>query len=210
MAARTTPSTMLCLIQCGETDWDREGRILGAADLPLSAPGRALIADACAKQLPHRLVMVYHGGDEAAAETAAVAARVTGARTRAESDLRDPGLGVLEGLSRKDFEDRFYSRFRQWNEDPLSLTPPEGEAVLEARARILNAIGRIARRNRGGEIGLVLHGFGLALVRAWLAGVGSQSVWSMIADRPLIERYPLHDSVVTQMLEAATLEPAGS
>jgi broad specificity phosphatase PhoE len=201
---------MLCLIRCGETDWDREGRILGATDLPLSAPGRALIADACAKQLPHKLALVYHGGDEAAAESAAVAARAAGARTRTEGDLHDPDLGVLEGMCRKDFEDRFYSRFRQWNDDPLSLTPPEGEPVIEARARILGAIGRIARRNRGGEFGVVLHSFGLALVRGWLAGIPSQGVWATIADRPLIERYPLHESVATQMLEAATLEHAGS
>lgn len=209
MATRTPQSTMLCLIRCGDTDWDREGRILGATDLPLSAPGRAIIADACARQLPVKLAMVYHGGDEAAAETASVAARAAGTRTRAEVDLHDPDLGVLEGLTRKDFTDRFHSRYRQWNDDPLSLTPPEGEPVIEARSRLLGAIGRLARRGRGAEIGVVLHTFGLALVRAWLAGVPSQSVWSMVTERPTVERYPLHDSVVALMLETTTLETAG-
>ena len=196
---------MLCLIRCGDTDWDSEGRILGATDLPLNAAGRAVISDACARQLPHQLSMVYHGGDEAAAETAAIVARATSARTRAERDLRDPDLGVLEGLSRKDFTERFYSRFRQWSDDPLSLAPPEGEPVIEARTRILGALGRLARRNRGEELGVVLHTFGLALVRAWFANSPSQSVWSTLADRPVVERYALHDSVVVQMLDAEAL-----
>jgi len=210
MAARTHHSTMLCLIQCGDTDWDREGRILGATDLPLSAPGRAIVVDACAKQLPPKLSIIYHSLDEAAVETATIAANAAGARSRADDGLHDPELGVLEGLSRKDFEERFYSRFRQWNEDPLSLSPPEGEPVFEARSRILETIGKIAKRNRGGEVGVVLHAFGLALVRAWLAGAGSQDVWSMMTNRPMIERYPLHETVIDQLLQADALQHAGS
>jgi len=200
---------MLCLIQCGETDWDRERRILGAADLPLAASGRAQVVEACTKLLPVKLAMVYHGGDEAAAETAAIAARAASCRVRTESDLHDPALGMLEGVSRIEFEERFPSRFRQWCDDPLNLTAPEGEPIIEARSRILGAIGKLARRNRGEEFGVVLHSFGLALVRAWLAAAPSSEVWSASKQRPSIERYSLHESVIEQMLEADSLQTAG-
>lgn len=209
MAVRTPQVTMLTLIQCGETDWDRERRILGSADLPLAASGRAHVVEACEKLLPVKIAQVYHAGDESAAETASIAARIAGGRARTEPDLHDPQLGMLEGITRQDFQERFHSRFRQWNDDPINLVPPEGEPIVDARARLFASIAKLAKRNRGGEFGVVMHCFGIALVRAWLAGVGSNEVWSTLRNRPLIERYPMHDSLVEQLIESASLQTAG-
>ena len=73
MAKRT--HVMLTLIAAGETRWERDGRLLGAADLPLSNAGRASAAADAAELERHQIATIYHPPDEAATETASVARR---------------------------------------------------------------------------------------------------------------------------------------
>ena len=142
----------------------------------------------------------------AAIETAQIAAAAAGGKAKAVAELGDPDLGVLEGLTSQEFSDRFSKRYKQWQEDPLSLTPPEGEPLVDARARLFGAISRLARRARQKEIGIVLHPVALGLLRCWLAERPAADLWSMLRTRPRIERYLLATELVTELEEAAKAE----
>lgn len=206
MATRTKRiSITLALIRCGETTWDVEGRLHGRSDLPLSIDGRSAVsADIAA--FGSKLANIYHPSDDAAIETAQIVAGAAGGKAKAVADLADPDLGVLEGLTRQDFADRFSKRYKQWQEDPLSLTPPEGEPLVDARARLFGAISRLAKRSRADEIGIVLHPVGLGLIRCWLAQRPAADLWSMVRTRPRIERYLLATELVSELAEAAKAE----
>jgi len=91
-------------------------------------------------------------------------------------------------------------------EDPLTLTPPEGEPLVDARARLFGAVSRMARRSRHDEIGIVLHAVGLGLLRCWLADRPSSVLWSMVRTRPRIERYLLAADLVSELAELANAE----
>ena len=160
---------VLNVIRCGETTWNAEGRLHGRSDLPLSISGRTSVSADAASIEGGRTSTVYHPPDDAAAETAQIVARRVGAKTKSVDELADPDLGVLEGMSEQAFAERFPKRYKQWQEDPLSLSPPEGEDVAEARARVLKAAARLLRRARNQEVGVVLHPLGLGFLRCWLA-----------------------------------------
>ncbi len=196
----------LALIRCGETTWDVEGRLHGHSDLPLSIDGRTAVSADVATLNGERLGTIYHPPDDAAIETAQIVAGGAGAKAKAVAELADPDLGVLEGLTAKDFADRFSKRYKQWQEDPLTLTPPEGEPLVDARARLFAAISRLARRSRHGEIGIVLHPVGLGLLRCWLADRPSADLWSLVRTRPRIERYLLGPELVAELAEVAKAE----
>ncbi len=205
MATKRKP-ILLTLIRCGETTWDAEGRLHGRSDLPLSIDGRTSVT-ADAKALSGcRITMVCHPPDDAATETAQIVAGAVDGKAKVVADLTDPDLGVLEGMSTQEFADRFPKRFKQWQEDPLSLTPPEGEELVGARARVLSAIGRLARRSRLDEIAVVLHPVALGLMRCWLADRPAADLWSMVRTRPRIERYLLGAELITGLEEAARTE----
>lgn len=191
MARKHRKTIQLCLIRCGQTTWDAEKRVHGAADLPLSDQGREAVAAIAEGIRTGRIATVYHPDTEAARETARAFAEAVEAKTRAVGDLIDPDLGLLEGMAVQVFAERHPKRFRQWEQDPLRLVPPEGEPVAEARARVFSALGRIVKRSRSEEVAVVLPPLSLGLLRCRLADRPASDLWPLLRDRPDVERYCL-------------------
>jgi broad specificity phosphatase PhoE len=201
---RRRESTILCLIQCGETTWEAERRVHGATDLPLSESGRSSIKAAAAHTVDLGAGPVLHPPDEAATETAGIFADAHGLKTRGVPELSDPNLGLLEGLTGQVFAERFPRRYKQWQDDPMSLSPPEGEDLTDARVRIFAAVSRILRRGKSDELTIVLHALGLGLLRCWLADRPSRDVWAVLKDRPAVERYAITTPMIQWLDDAAT------
>ncbi len=209
MATKRKP-ILLTLIRCGETTWDAEGRLHGRSDLPLSIDGRTSVTADIAALSGRRIAMVCHPPDDAATETAQIVAGAADGKANVIADLADPDLGVLEGMSTREFADRFPKRYKQWQDDPLSLTPPEGEELVQARRRVFGAIGRLARRSRSEEIAVVLHPVALGLMRCWLADRPAAELWSMVRTRPRIERYLVAAELITGLEEPVSTEVQAS
>ena len=171
MAKRS--SITLTLIRCGETTWESQQRVHGVTDLPLSDAGRAAVTADLNLLRDLKIGFIHHPPDEAATDTAKICAPVLSAKLREAPELNDPNLGLLEGLTEKAFADRFRSRHKQWEENPITLSPPEGEDMTTAAARIYRGLAKLIRRSRNEEIAVVMHDLGRAMIRCW------------VADRPL-------------------------
>ncbi len=190
MAAKRKLTTLL-LVRCGESLWETENRLHGRADLPLSDAGRSLLLVEAARIRWVSGATVYHPSDEAATETARVIAERFEGKARQVEDLAEPDLGLLDGLSLEEFEDRFVKRFKQWEDDPISMTPPEGEDLAVARLRILSAVQHIVERPRTHDFAIVAHPLALAFIRSALAARPPADVWELLEGRPRFERYIL-------------------
>ena len=196
-------SIVLTLVRCGDTAWETEERLHGRSDLPLSTGGRATVTDAAAWLSGRRIGTVYHPPDEAATETAQIIGKSVGARCKAIPELVEADLGVLDGLTRQALSERFPKRYKQWQEDPLTLSPPEGEDLMEARGRLFSAVSRLLRRSRSAEVAVVLHDLGLGSLRCWLADRPSNELWAMVARRPPVERYLVAMETISWLEQAA-------
>lgn len=202
MAARRRGHA-LWLIRAGDTAWSIDGRLQGSADLPLATGAREELEAQFAILPPDRVATVHHPTDEAATETGKLAARAFRARAAAVEELGDPNLGLLEGLAIATFAERYPTRHRQWESDPLTLAPPEGEPIADARARVLHALVRLIARSRGAELAVVLHPLALGLVRCVLAGAPTSAAWEMLDKRDRIERYILPADAGVRLAAAA-------
>lgn len=180
----------LWLFRPAETAWDAAQRLRGATDLPATEESLAELRQRVAGMAEGPEVLC-HPPDEAASETARVVASRFACTLRAERDLADPDLGLLEGLSLAEFERRFESRFAEWRESPLTVVPPEGEPLADARARVLDAFAAVLDRHRGRRLGLVLHPFALAVVRDALARGDGARLWDRVDGRPWCTRHVL-------------------
>ncbi len=209
MAAKRK-SILLTLVRCGETTWDAEGRLHGRSDLPLSIDGRAAVTTDVAGLGSRPITTVHHAPDDASVETAQLVAAVVGAKTKASDGLAEADLGVFEGITRQEFAERFAKRFKQWQDDPLSLSPPEGEDLADARARIFSTISRLIRRARSDELAVVLHTLGVGLLRCWLADRPPSELWTMVKDRPRVERYLLSMDMADALDEVAATQYIGT
>ncbi|NBP51988.1 MAG: hypothetical protein EBU70_12595, partial [Actinobacteria bacterium] len=133
--------------------------------------------------------LLCHPPGGCAAESARVIAGRFGCRVTQVPALADPDLGLLQGLTMGDFERRFESRFAEWTESPLTVAPPEGEPMSDARARILDAFAGILAGAAGRRVGVVLHVVALATVRDALAGGDGSRLWSRVEGRAWFSRY---------------------
>ena len=201
MAGKRT-KLILDVFRCGETDWERDQRLLGASNLPLSDRGRAAVAHEAGRLGGRRIATIYAPEDDAAAETATMLARAARARTKSSVDLADPSLGLYEGLHETAFAERYPRRWKQWQEDPLALAPPEGEPLAAARARLLLTAVKLLRKTRATTIGMVLHPIALGFLRCSLASRPTKDLWAMVNVRRGWERYV----VPMQMLEKMELQ----
>ena len=144
--------------------------------------------------------------DEASTETARIVARVTGGKVRSVRELADPDLGLLEGLHLREFAERYPKRHKGWQEDPLSLIPPEGEPIAEARARIFDTVARILRKTRAAEVGIVLRPVGFGLLRCWFADQAADGLWHELGHAPPTVRYVVSTNVIAALRDAARVE----
>src|SRR5262245_34650346 len=125
------------LVRAGPTTWDEEGRIVGAADIPLGASGRKAAAERAAGGRGQVISDVLCGPEEAGVQTANVCAEAVGAKVKSLPGLADVGLGLWEGVLAEAQEDRCKTVFRRWRSDPGTVSVPGGESLESARDRMI-------------------------------------------------------------------------
>ena len=195
-------SRFLWIIRSGETAWDLAGRLYGGEDLPLSDEGRIATIEAikCTPALANQPPKtIYVAPDEASQKTAALLAVNHPIKIKLSSELLEPELGVLAGLSQQELADRFERRARQWDEDPSDLVPPEGEPFAEARHRIVGGLLKILKRARGDTVGVVVHGFAAGFLRASLSDEPTGNPRRWMDGRPRIEGWILPNDALERL-----------
>ncbi len=68
--------------------------------------------------------------------------------------------------------------YRQWQEQPDSVCPPEGETLEAARARVQGVLRKLLRKHRDGTIGLVVPEPLARLVRSQLNHSELGNLWT--------------------------------
>ncbi len=157
--------TKLIVVSAAETDWAAQGRLVGDTDLPLNEAGhRQAIADgqALVERAPDA---VYSGPEEATRETGELIAHELNAKLKKVKTLRELDLGHWEGLSEQDFRERFAKVYKQWRSDPLSVSPPEGESLVDAAERLAGAIDKLIRQHPQKTLVVILGRFAAAIIR---------------------------------------------
>jgi broad specificity phosphatase PhoE len=176
-------STRVLLIEAGPTQWDAEGRISGSMSLPLTAEAIDSVGH-LVDSLTEGVGSVYRPADNEACDQAGkIIARKFNLRPRDVPDLQEVHMGLWQGLMPEELKLRFPTVFPQWQANPLGVTPPDGEPLGEAIARIGAALGRIFRRNRGVTVALALRPMALQIVAGLTAGLPPEKIAEHLHDR---------------------------
>jgi len=175
----TRESIRVLLFRAGQTQWEVAGRIGGSSDVPLADVGRNHVRT-CIEQLQGiKLATIYCGPDEASQASAKDLAEATGSKVRVVDDLAEIHLGLWEGMSELELSDRCPTAYRQWLEDPTSVSAPEGETVDDVQARVLEVLARTFEKTKpsSGPIAVVLRPVTLGIVSCALDGSSCKSIW---------------------------------
>jgi broad specificity phosphatase PhoE len=147
--------TTLLLVRHGETDWNAAGRLQGHTDRPLNEYGRRQARELAERLTGERIAAVYTSDLARARETAEIIAAPLDLEVVLEPGLREKNWGNWEGLTA----------------DERASVEYAGESTEAHRARVLDALNRIAEAHPGERVVVVTHGGSLRRIQAAVSGV---------------------------------------
>jgi len=162
--------TQIVLIRPGSTDFDKQGRIQGSLDIPLSDDGRQQAARLTSDLRPHAMALVYTSPCKAAVETGQVLSAGLGVRLKQLAKLCNLDQGLWEGMEVEEIKRRHPKIFRHWQEHPECVCPPAGESWEAAQQRVTGALDKVRKKHKGETVGLIVPEPLASMVRALLIG----------------------------------------
>ncbi len=146
------------LVRHGQSTWNREHRIQGQLDPPLSTEGRRQ-AELVGRRLAGRRIEGFYASDlKRAWETAQAIGAAIGHVPEALPGLREIYLGEWEGLRTDELAQRFPDAWARWNEEPDWDLVPGGEGAEPFESRVAAALDVIFERHTHGDVLVVTHG----------------------------------------------------
>ena len=194
------------LIPCASTEWDQEGRLLGRTEVPPTPAGENACLDWAQTLERLGIAQIHHGPDELATRTAQLLARKLLVPTKSARNLAEVDAGLWTGLTEDDLESRYASAHRELRESPLNVSPPGGESLGKADARVKTFLNKQLRRNGEAVFGLVARPVALAMARCALEERDVSTVWEtarqtrepVVVDVPDAKRAALAEALVSE------------
>ena len=104
------------------------------------------------------LAAVYASPLFRARTTAQAVAAPHGLTVELRNDLHEIDMGDWEDLPWAELPHGWPDQYAKWCARPWEAAPPHGETVMQAGARMLNEVRRLAQENDGKAIAVVTHG----------------------------------------------------
>lgn len=145
------------LMRHGETDWNREGRVMGRHQVELNAKGRAQVESAARFAESIRPDLIVTSPLRRARQSAEIiAAGLGGIEIVEEPEIAEVLYGRWEGMTYHELvEDPHYLEYRK---SPIEHPTPGGETIPEVQARGVAAVARAVSAHANQRILFVSHG----------------------------------------------------
>jgi broad specificity phosphatase PhoE len=174
-------------IRPGCTEYDRQKRIQGNLSIPLTEEGRAYALQLADQLRGVPVEVIYCPEGEPAEETGRLIADKLGVKLRVLDNLENINLGLWQGMLINDVRHKQPKVYRQWQEQPESVCPPQGEMLSEAEDRLRTALVKLLKRHKEGVIAIVLPEPLLTLLRRFLVHAELGDLWQPSQGKPCWE-----------------------
>lgn len=188
----------IVLIRPGTTDYDHQGRIQGSLDIPLNAEGNNQIIRLAAEIRDLGIEALYFSCCQPATQTASVIADSLNLKTKKLANMQNLNHGLWQGMLIEDVKHKQPKVYRQWQEQPESIRPPEGEILAEAQERVEQALTKLLKKHKTGVIGMVVPEPLASLVRARLRDCDVGDLWQAAADHGSWELIEVQPQAIAQ------------
>jgi probable phosphoglycerate mutase len=165
------------LIRHGQSTWNRERRIQGQLDPPLSREGREQARRLGLRLAGRRFTGFYSSDLKRAFETAEAIAAATGDQPKPDKALREIYLGEWEGLNTEEIAEEYPDAWASWVKEPDWDLVPGGERAADFEARVAAAIDEIFQQHEHGDVLVVTHGGVIQIALQRIVGNRSQGIF---------------------------------
>lgn len=146
----------MLVIRAGSTDFDEQGRIKGTLDIPLSEAGLSQVGKVVGELHDQQIEVVYASPCRSALQTAELLASDHRVKVKTLDDLQNLDHGLWQGKLIDEVRVGQPKVFRQLQEHPETVCPPQGEPIGAALDRVRGLISRLLRKHRSGTVAIVV------------------------------------------------------
>jgi broad specificity phosphatase PhoE len=150
-------TTTIVLVRHGETDWNRERRFQGHADVPLNEEGRTQVRELAELLAGESFAGAYSSPLRRATQSAEILGARLGLDVRPSEALKEVDVGSWSGLTVPEVEVRFPEGYKRWLEWRCSGWD-DGETYGELARRVVAGLHELAHAHPGGSVLAVTHG----------------------------------------------------
>jgi len=186
----------IVLILPGATDFDAQHRIQGNLDVPINEQGAAEVARMTDELTGRALDALYAACGESAVQTATTLAAAFGLKVRVLDKLENLNQGLWQGMLVEDVRLKQPKVYRQWQEHPENVCPPEGEMLGDAVERVESILQKLLKKHKAGTIGLVVAEPLASLVRRFITHGPLGDLWKAAAEHGRWEILDLQPQVL--------------
>lgn len=171
------------LVRHGTTRMNVDNRYRGRWDVPLDAQGYQEAVDAARALSNAGLTAVYSGPLRRTIATAQIIADEAGVPDiRILQGLINVDYGTWHGMTSKEASVSDSAAFEAYRSAPMRCVCPNGERLVDARDRILEALELIGTRHQGETVVGVTHAVMIRLLIAHLEGIDGEG-WRVPVNR---------------------------
>jgi glucosyl-3-phosphoglycerate phosphatase len=163
----------LILVRHGETNYNRDGLVLGQADVPLNETGLRQAAALEFALASEKIVAIYASPLRRTMTTAESIASPHGLTVTADKRLIEMDIGELEGMTGAEMVKQHPDLMANWGgvKGPVYRMPGSEERLVDVQARVREAIEEMLARHPEDTVVTVAHNFVILSSLAWLIGI---------------------------------------
>src|ERR1043165_9011528 len=134
------------LIRPGTTDYDQQSRIQGTLDIPLNEQGRREIAAMAEKLKGQAIAALYCSPCQSAQESAEIIGELLHLKPKSLEKLQNANQGLWQGLTVEEVRLKQPKVYKQWQERPESISPPQGEMLQDVADRVREVLEKLTKK----------------------------------------------------------------
>jgi len=167
----------ILLVRAGSTDFDEQGRIKGTLDIPLSETGQGQVGRLISELHGTTIDHLYASPCRSAQQTAESLALDHHVKIKTLDELQNLDHGLWHGKLIDEVRLSQPKVFRQLQDHPETVCPPQGEPVGTALERVRVLVSRLLRKHRSGTVAIVAPEPIASFVRAALGDAELGDLW---------------------------------
>jgi phosphoserine phosphatase len=138
----------ILIVRPGATEYDQQRRIQGTLDIPLCEDGRRQVDAMIGELRTQPIEAVYTSPAQCAVQTAEALGEAVDLKVKELDKLQNLDHGLWQGMLIKDVKTKQPKVFKQWQEQPETICPPQGETIGAAEERLQAVITKLTKKHK--------------------------------------------------------------
>ncbi|MFC1846319.1 histidine phosphatase family protein [Chloroflexota bacterium] len=190
----------IILVRHGRTEWNREERFRGRADLDLDEVGVKQAEAAAGRVADWPISVVYSSPLRRAMNTAQALAGKLDLEVTPLPGIIDIDFGKWQGLSMEEAAADNAALFQKWLTSPHEVRFPGGESLEIVRDRIDSAVAELKQRHSDQTIVLVSHRVVCQAMVLYFLELDNSHFWQIKQDVCAINIFKIEEDIARTLL----------